>query len=136
MSEIVKFSVNNWSDNYYPTTEIFDKWMSGEHVFDYFVNPEFAKEHKLVVVVELIDMSINFAICAPEEFCKEYCPEILDTSRKYCNKKLLYSDEDEYGLFGTPFKEYTEENIGVWQTWIDTKNNNKREWDKLEKKIV
>ena len=91
--EIIYFELNNWMPNKdYPNAEPFETWTSYEHFnFD---NEDWIKENKLVVVRTIVDMSALLT--------------------KY-TKFLRCPDADEelpYGRFGSPFYEYTNENIG------------------------
>ena len=87
--EIIYFELNNWMPNKdYPN-----------------------KENKLVVVRTIVDMSANWCITATKEWVLKNCPELLTKYTKF----LRCPDADEelpYGRFGSPFYEYTNENIG------------------------
>ena len=108
--EIIKFSVNHWSTEYYPAEDVFDEWMDDYNLDKYLRNTEFAKENKLVVVWSIVDMSISFAVTAPKEFVDKYCPCLYE--EKY--KEFVFPEDAEYGIIGVKFKEWSEENIGVW----------------------
>ncbi len=138
--EIVYFELNNWfSGRDYPNEEPFTTWC-GNDLDLYFSNEDFVKENKLCVVETLVDMSVNWCITAPRAWVEKNCPKLLSngfTSTTfitqgpggekeaeeifpYC-QYLKFPDEDGdvYGQFGTKFKEYSEENIGVtYDKWI------------------
>lgn len=129
--DIVNFSFNNWfGGRDYPIGEKYSKLVCE----NYFNKDDWVKENKLVVVTGPIDMSLNWCVSAPKQWVEENLPELLtDDEYEYkliqyykgeekeitYNKK--YSDfvvnTDKYGnmvsKYGMPFKEYSEENIGV-----------------------
>lgn len=135
-SDIVYFELNNWMPGRnYPNEEPFITWC-GDDLNLYFDDEDWVKENKLCVVTELIDMSINWCITAPKEWVEKNCPKLLSdesTSVTFITKGekgtiekvtiypysdfLRFPDEDGdvYGDWGTKFKEYSEENIGI--TW-------------------
>ena len=132
MQDIIYFEFNNWfAGRDYPMGEKYNTLVNNA----FFNRNEWVKENKLVVVVEYIDMSLNWCISAPKEWVEENLPELLsdkeytykictyskgeNTINEYSKKynSFLRNSEDIYflpeGRFGTPFLEYCEENIGV-----------------------
>ena len=138
--EIVYFELNNWFPGRdYPNAEPFNTWCSDDLNL-YFSNENFVKENKLCVVKTLVDMSVNWCITAPKDWVEKNCPKLLSnesTSNTFItsgpngkttserifpySQFLRFPDEDGYvyGQFGTKFKEYNEENIGItFDEWI------------------
>ena len=124
MEEIFRFSVNNWMPKtdkygYYPDEEPFTTWLDYEDWDNHLLNNKWVKENKLVVVISNFDMSTAFAVCAPKEFVEFHIPCLIHKADIY--KKFIFNDKDEngeyiddYGLTYCKFKEYNEENIGLW----------------------
>ena len=118
--ELIKFSINHWSTEYFPAEEPFYTWMHYEYIDKYLLNTDFVKKNKLVVAWTEEDMSFSFAVTAPKEFIEQYCPCLLYNES---NKKFIFKEEDEFGLLFIKFQKYSEENIGIWY------------WDKEEDKF-
>ena len=130
MSEYVYFELNNWfAGRNYPNEEPFKSWC-GNDLNLYFLNEDWVKENKLVVVADSIDMSIDWCITAPKEWVENNCPKLLSDESTYVmingsngpfQEEYKYSSFLRYpnkygdicGIFGTPFLEYSEENIGI-----------------------
>lgn len=136
--DIIKFSVNHWSTSFHPAEEPFTTWMSDYHYDEYLLNEEYVKKHKLVVVFADIDMSWSFCVTAPREFVEKECPCLLYNEK---NKEFLFDPDEEEGLVCCKFKDYTEENIGIWyynnfedtfERFIRKENNPYTEGDKEE----
>ena len=130
MGEYVYFELNNWfAGEHYPNEEPFKTWC-GNDLNLYFLNEDWVKENKLVVVADSIDMSIDWCITAPKEWVENNCPKLLSDESTYViingsngerQEEYKYSSFLRYpnkygdicGRFGTPFLEYSEENIGI-----------------------
>jgi len=124
--EIIYFELNNWARGKdYPDAEPFISWIGNDSKIS-FSNDKWVKENKLCVVESMIDMSSNFCITAIKEWVEVNCPELLTKYREF----LRFSDEDEdvYGQWGNHFKEWSEDNIGLyyeyyeknqWIEWIE-----------------
>lgn len=132
--DVVYFELNNWfSGRHYPNAEPFKTWCGNDEKL-YFTDKDWVKENKLCVVMEFIDMSVNWCITAPKEWVEKNCPKLLsDESTSVTmitcykgqenknietypySRYLRFPNEDGevYGNFGTLFKEYCEENIGI-----------------------
>lgn len=119
--EIIYFELNHWSTEFYPDEEPFISWMS-----DYYETKEeeekswiresevldkYCKDNELVMVVTIVDMSVNFCVTAKRTWVEQTCPKLLDTYTQYIRESE--DDEPPIGYFGSPFLEYTLENIGV-----------------------
>ena len=73
MEDIVYFELNNWfAGKDYPAEEPFLSWMSGFH--NQFCNEDWIKEHKLIVVKSIVDLSSNVCITAPGKWVEDNCP--------------------------------------------------------------
>ena len=141
---MIYFELNNWfAGRDYPNAQPFRTWMTDRNLNRYFLNEEWVKENKLIVVATNVDMSLNLCITATEEWVKNNCPKLLSDEKidtkyvlqsedgvkevieTYAYKSFLrYPDENEKitGRFGCPFLEFSEENIGIhWYTdfWDD-----------------
>ena len=130
MGEYVYFELNNWfAGRNYPNEEPFKSWC-GNDLNLYFLNEDWVKENKLVVVADSIDMSIDWCITAPKEWVENNCPKLLSDESTYViiigsngkrqeeykySRFLRYPNKygDIHGIYGTPFLEYSEENIGI-----------------------
>lgn len=111
MKDIVYFELNNWFlGQDYPDAEPFITWMKDTIL--QFRNTEWVKENKLCVVDGNVDMSVNFCITATKEWVENNCPELLTRYTQFI--RTPDEDGEVYGRFGAPFKEYTEENIGIY----------------------
>lgn len=108
----VFFELNNWIQGvHYPDEHPFDKWLEDDCNI-YFNDEEWVKNNKLCVVVNIIDMSLNFCVTATKEWVLENCPRLLTVHRKF----LRFQEEGEdaiYGDFNDKFLEYDEKNIGI-----------------------
>ena len=112
MNKIIYFELNNWSAGiFYPDDGLFRSWM-GNDLQIKFDDENWVTKNKLCVVRELIDMSSNYCITATREWVMNNCPKLLTDYTKF----LRYEKDDGkvYGRFGTEFKKYREENIGIW----------------------
>lgn len=100
MEEIIYFEINNWFSGVdYPDAEPFLTWMKEP---SFFMNEDWVKENKLVVVACLVDMSINFRVSAPKSWVEKYCPTLLTKYRHFlCSPKI------------GDFLPYIDKNIGV-----------------------
>lgn len=138
MMDIIYFELNNWfSGRDYPNAEPFKTWC-GNDLNLYFLNEEWVKQNKLVVVATNIDMSVNWCITTTKKWVEENCPKLLSDESTFVtsiisskggekeiveeypySKFLRFPDEDGevYGRFGCPFLEYSEENFGI--SWWD-----------------
>lgn len=113
--DIVYFELNNWfAGRDYPNAEPFLSWMKDD-LNQKFRDEEWIKENKLVVVESLVDMSMNFCITATKEWVENNCPELLYTYENFV-RKPEDGEDVPYGIFGCPFLEYEEENIGYHNT--------------------
>lgn len=111
MKDIVYFELNNWFlGQDYPDAEPFITWMN-DYVLK-FRDIEWVKENRLCVVDGNVDMSVNFCITATREWVENNCPELLTRYTQFI--RTPDEDGEVYGRFGAPFKEYTEENIGIY----------------------
>lgn len=110
MKDIIKFSVNHWSSDDFPPEEPFLLWMTDSELNHYLGNLEYVKKHKLVVVTTLMDMSVSFAVTAPLEFVEKECPCLLRPE----NQEFVYDKNANRGIYDIRFKDYSEENIGLW----------------------
>ena len=112
MDKIIYFELNNWSAGiFYPDDGLFRSWM-GNDLQIKFDDENWVTKNKLCVVRELIDMSSNYCITATREWVMNNCPKLLTDYTKF----LRYEKDDGrvHGRFGTEFKKYREENIGIW----------------------
>lgn len=138
MEDVVYFELNNWfSGRDYPNAEPFLTWCKNDLNL-YFSNDEFVKQNRLCVVMQNIDMSVNWCITAPKSFVLENCPKLLsgETTKSSLvtrssagtvrtdedvpySRFLRFPDEygEVYGRFGTEFLPYADENIGI--TFLD-----------------
>lgn len=135
MEDVVYFELNNWfSGRDYPNEEPFITWC-GDDCNLYFSNEAWVKANKLCVVESLVDMSVNWCITAQREWVEKNCPKLLSDesiyvevlrptpSRESSIQTIAYpyksfiripdEDGDVYGRFGTLFKEWSEDNIGI-----------------------
>lgn len=115
--EIMYFELNNWfPEIHYPYEEPFISWMTNDSntTID---NEDWIKANKLCVVRTLIDMSSNYCITATKEWVENNCPSLLTKYRQF----LRFPNEcdDVHGNFGTLFKEYSDENVGLHEEWFD-----------------
>lgn len=112
--EVIYFELNNWMPvRDYPEIELCEKMvgMFNEEDIALLDNPAWVLNNKLVVVNTLVDMSSNYCVSAPKEWVIENCPKLLTIHREF----LRFPDADgelPEGRFGSPFFEYTDENIG------------------------
>ena len=129
--EIIYFELNNWTiEHGYPACSPFIEWMLG--VVSPLLNENWCKEQKICVVVERVDLSLNFKVTATRKWVEENCPCLLE--KKY--SKFVHQLEDDYddddkeyfeahGYGEGPFLKYCEENFGmkVWDydlgEWFD-----------------
>lgn len=110
--DVIYFEFNNWSRGKdYPDAEPFLSWMKND-LKQKFRDENWIKENHLVVVVSIVDMSINYCIAATKEWVQLNCPELLTTYAQFirCSEE---DDELPEGRFGCPFLEHKEENIGL-----------------------
>ena len=113
--------LNNWSSEFCPNKEPFLTWLDDDG-FTTLVDPNWVKNQKgLTVCYSDVDMSINFAITATEEWINNNCPCILTNSeyKEKFTEKCVHVDEDlrKYADYGTPFielNEYTEGKLIYW----------------------
>lgn len=133
--EVVYFELNNWfAGEDYPDAEPFLTWC-GDDINLYFCDKEFVKKNNLCVVVQYIDMSVNWCITAPKSFVLENCPKLLSDEiitteytttsksgtktiqKSFAYKRYLRFPEDDeevpYGRFGTKFLSWSPENVGI-----------------------
>ena len=105
--EIIYFELNNWmSGKDFPNDDgIFEKWCGDDSKL-YFNSDRWCKENNLVVTLTRIDQSYNWCIGATKKWVEENCPELLT---KYTN----FLRPTKESRFDQPFKEYSEENIGL-----------------------
>ena len=122
MEEIIYFELNHWwAGSTYPDDEPFISWMS-----DYYKTPEeeskswirdkeimdkWYKDNELVVVISVLDMSVNFCVSAKKSWVEKVCPKLLTEYTKF-----LRTSEDgnlPIGEYSCPFKEYKPENFGI-----------------------
>lgn len=115
MEEIVYFELNNWASGIdYPNAQPFLGWMNDD-LNICFRSDEWAKENKICVVINLVDMSQNFCVTATKKWVEKNCPELLTKYSMFLRQPDKYGDV--VGRFGTLFLEYEESNFGV--TWDD-----------------
>lgn len=76
MKNIICFEVNDWYE--YP--KYFDEWFhSDKHAKTFLVDlDKYAKENKLCIKVQTIDMAANMTITAPREWVEKNCPELFE----------------------------------------------------------
>ena len=123
MEEIIYFELNNWfSGRDYPDAEPFNTWMEDDLKLK-FEDYEWCKENKLCVIMNMIDMSIDFLIAAPKSWVLENCPDLLSDKtytttfiscgsegekrieREYGYKQFL-CEPDENGIRGSRYVDY------------------------------
>lgn len=112
MDKIIYFELNNWIPGiFYPDDEPFRLWIKNDLQIK-FDDETWVKKSRLCVVRKLIDMSSNYCITATREWVVNNCPKLLTDYAEF----IRYKEDDGkvYGRFGTEFKEYREENIGIW----------------------
>lgn len=109
--EVIYIELNNWfPGSEYPNDEPYLTWFEDDlHIP--FLDEEWVKENRLVVGVEMIDVSFNFCITAQKKWVEENCPNILTEYQNFLRTKE--DDGVAYTMFGLPFLDYTEENIGI-----------------------
>jgi len=110
VSEIVYFELNNWfSGEHYPYEEPFISWMKDDLNLR-LRDEDWAKENKLCVKANFLDMSVNFSVTATREWVDANCPRLMTEFTQF----LRYPDKygEVYGRCGS-FLEYCDENIGV-----------------------
>lgn len=112
--EIIYLGLNNWfAGDDYPDAEPFTTWFDDDCKLK-FMDENWVKENKLCVLLNLVDMSINFRITTTKEWVEKNCPELLT---KYTKFIYIPNDIGEvYDKFGLNFAEYSEENIGIKHT--------------------
>lgn len=109
--DIVYFEVNHWMPGRdYPDEAPFDSWMLDENLN--FAKEDFVKENGLCVVLQFIDMSLNFCVTAKREWVMKNCPCILE-ERNYKFLRFMNDDDEVIGKFRDVFLEYNERNIGI-----------------------
>lgn len=101
--KLVHFEVNNWiSGRDYPAMEPFLSWMKDDLKLQ-LRDDAWAKENKLCVVVQSVDMSLNFCVTAEESWVQQNCPELLTGYRQFL---VCPNSRGEYiGKFGDEFIE-------------------------------
>ena len=110
--EIVYFELNNWfPERDFPAAEPFLTWMTSPYG-GIFAEDDWCKENKLCVVQTFIDMSVNYCITATKEWVEANCPELLTKYTQFLRFPDPEYDNEVYGRFGSPFKEWSEENFG------------------------
>lgn len=140
MQEVVYLEFNNWfKGRHYPSLEYVEKNLNN------FSNNAWCKENRLCVVACYIDLSINWCITAPIEWVKSNIPQVLSDDtytyqiHRHCFNLETQKDEDRVitytskysdflrypnedgdveGRDGIPFKQWSNENLGV--TWWET----------------
>lgn len=115
--DIVYFELNNWiCGKSYPNAEPFLSWLTDFNDIK-FDNINWIKKNKICVVESIIDMSINFCITATKEWVDDNCPELLTKYMEF----LRFPDEygDVEGKWGNHFKEWSEDNIGLYYEYED-----------------
>lgn len=108
--EVIYFELNNWfRGRDYPDDEPFISWMIND-LDQKFENEDWIKENKLIVVESIVDMSRNYCITATKEWVQLNCPKLLTEYTQF----VRYSEDDglPQGMWGCPFLEYNEDNIG------------------------
>lgn len=108
--EIIYFELNDWvCGRDYPDVEPFISWMEGD-ANPIFINENWVKENRLVVVESIVDMSLNYCIAATKEWVQLNCPELLTKYTQF----IRHGEDGDLpeGRFGCPFLEYNEDNIG------------------------
>ena len=109
--DIVYFELNHWiPGEFYPDEAPFDAWMDDESLN--FATDDFVKENELCIVMQIVDMSLNFCITAKRDWVMKNCPCILEEK----NRKFLRFRNDDgevIGQFGDIFFEYNKKHIGI-----------------------
>ena len=121
--DVVHFELNNWfAERDYPHAEPYISWMKDDCNLK-LNDDEWAKENKLCVVSQAVDMSVNFCVTASRDWVEKNCPSILtefstflrdaDTDYDTENRNPNKIKGKVYGKFGTEFLDYKPENFGV-----------------------
>ena len=110
--DVIYFSVNNWGAYDFPQTPRFIEWMA--QLLIPFASDAFCKENRLCVYAMAVDMSVSFGVTAPRKWVEENCPEIIGSDFQYMPDEN--GNPPDEGRYGVPFKEYSEDEIGV--TWV------------------
>lgn len=111
MEDFIYFELNNWfAGEHYPACEPFLSWMKDDLHLK-FMDEKWVKENKLVVVMAVLDMSLNFCITAPRKWVEENCPMLLT---EYAQFIRTYNDKWKcVPCRAGYFNDYKEEYIGV-----------------------
>lgn len=114
MSNIVHFEVNDWfTGRDYPDVEPFLTWMKDDLNLQ-LRNNEWAKQNRLCIITQFVDMSVNFCVTADETWVTQNCPCLLTTHTQFLVHPNKYG---EYiGKFNDVFLAYSPENYGVHQS--------------------
>lgn len=117
--EIVYFELNEWSTEYYPDKEPYISWIVMTKENNYYIkfrDKKWVKDNQLVIVESNVDMSINFCVTAKREWVEKNCPDLLTTYSEFLREP--YEDEElPEGVFGCPFLDWSENNIGIHQAY-------------------
>lgn len=109
--DVVYFELNNWTVGIdYPNDEPFLTWFDDDANIQ-FSNEEWVKSNKLCVVMNFIDMSINFCITASKQWVEDNCPKLLTTYKEFIREPNYLGDV--VGEFGHLFLPYKEDNFGI-----------------------
>lgn len=117
--EVVYFEFNSWSADYWPDGEPYISWIiygreknndedDESTIFD---DEDWVKENELCVLINPLDMSLNYSVTAKKSWVEDNCPNLLTENSKF----LRYPEEGEdlpYGRCGQ-FLEYSDENVGI-----------------------
>ena len=115
--ELVHFEVNNWfSGRDYPNVEPFLSWLKDDLNLQ-LKNDEWAKQNKLCIIMQFVDMSVNFCVTATKDWVEHNCSCLLTTHKQFV---VQPNESNEYiGKFGDKFLEYSPENWGVHQSLFE-----------------
>ena len=110
------FELNNWAcGEDYPNDEPFLEWFADDLKIK-FMDEQWVIENGLIVIVSIIDMSINFCVTAPDEWVEHNCPSLLENpaNHKFLREPFQYEEDPSYGRFGCPFYSLDEKPAGIY----------------------
>lgn len=122
MTDIVRFSVNNWEPtcpetcNNVPVLDnVFINLPDSDQFA--FTDDDFCKQQKICVYNEMCDMSVTSNVVAPREWVEKYWPEIINSEFDYTNKDdipIFWYDDDNV------WPDYHEDNFGCsWPEYYE-----------------
>lgn len=123
-SNLIHIWLNNWSNKYCPPEEPFLTWLDDDNL-TLCDNQWMSKQDGITACYSLVDMSINFAVTATEEWVRKNCPILLENQdyRKKFTIDNIYNHDNRLNVaMGTPLLPLTEETNGKVFYWDDREN--------------